>query len=150
MPPHSSHLLQPLDVGCFSSLKRAYSREIEALIRYRINHITKLEFLPAFKAAFTRSFTSANICSAFRGAGLVPLQADVVLSKLDVQLCTPSPATLPEAPWEAKTLSNVYELEAQSTLIRERVQQHKSSSPASTVMFLKFLPPSHTSAKSIS
>ena len=52
MPPHSSHLLQPLDVGCFSPLKRAYSREIEALIRHHINHITKLEFLPAFKAAF--------------------------------------------------------------------------------------------------
>jgi hypothetical protein len=73
MPPHLSYLLQPLDVGCFSPLKRAYSREIEALIRHQINHITKLEFLPAFKAAFTRSFTAANICLAFRGAGLVPL-----------------------------------------------------------------------------
>ncbi|KAF1924141.1 CENP-B protein, partial [Didymella exigua CBS 183.55] len=25
MPPHSSHLLQPLDVACFSPLKRLYS-----------------------------------------------------------------------------------------------------------------------------
>ena len=24
MPPHSSHILQPLDVGCFSVLKRSY------------------------------------------------------------------------------------------------------------------------------
>ena len=133
MPPHSSHLLQPLDVGCFSPLKRAYSREIEALIRHHINHITKLEFLPAFKAAFNQSFTSANICSAFRGAGLVPLQPDVVLSKLDVQLRTPTPAALPEAPWEARTPSNVRELEAQSTLIRDRVRRHKSSSPASII-----------------
>jgi hypothetical protein len=62
MLPHSSHLLQPLDVGCFLPLKRVYSHEIEALIYYRINHITKLEFLPAFKAAFTQLFTSANIC----------------------------------------------------------------------------------------
>jgi hypothetical protein len=65
MPPHLSHLLQPLGVGCFSPLKRAYSREIEALIRQHINHITKLEFLPAFKAAFERSFTLVNIRSAF-------------------------------------------------------------------------------------
>jgi len=133
MPPHSSHLLQPLDVGCFSPLKRAYSREIEALIRHHINHITKLEFLPAFKTAFQRSFTSANICSAFRGAGLVPLQPDVVLSKLDVQLRTLTPAALPGAPWEAKTPSNVRELEAQSTLIHDRVRRHKSSSPASII-----------------
>jgi hypothetical protein len=97
MPPHSSHLLQPLNVGCFSPWKRAYSCEIEALIRHHINHITKLEFLPAFKVAFDRSFTSANICSAFRGAGLVLLQPDVVLSKLDVQLRTPTLAALEEA-----------------------------------------------------
>jgi hypothetical protein len=111
----------------------AYSREIEALIRHHINHITKLEFLPAFKAAFERSFTSANICSAFRGAGLVPLQPEVVLSKMDVQLRTPTPAALPEALWEARTPSNVRELEAQSTLIRDRVRRHKSSSPASII-----------------
>ncbi|USP81206.1 putative transposase [Curvularia clavata] len=113
MPPHSSHLLQPLDVGCFSPLKRAYSREVESLIRNHINHITKLEFLPAFKTAFDQSFTPANICSAFRGAGLVPLQPDAVLSKLDVQLRTPSPpATL------SQKLSG---------------RPHKSSSPASII-----------------
>jgi hypothetical protein len=136
MPPHSSHLLQPLDVGCFSPLKRAYSREVESLIRHHINHITKLEFLPAFKTAYDRSFTSANICSAFQGAGLVPLQPDAVLSKLDVQLQlrTPTPpAALAEALWQACTPSNMRELEAQSTLIRDRVQRHKSSSPASII-----------------
>jgi hypothetical protein len=65
MLPYSSHLLQPLDVGCFLPLKRAYSREVESLMRDYINHITKLEFLLAFKAAFDQSFTSVNICSAF-------------------------------------------------------------------------------------
>ena len=44
MPPHLSHLLQPLNVGCFSPLKLAYSRKVKALIRNHINHITKLEF----------------------------------------------------------------------------------------------------------
>jgi hypothetical protein len=98
MPPHSSHLLQPLDVSCFSPLKRAYSREIKSLIRNHINHVTKLEFLPAVKAAYNQSFTPANIRSAFQGAGLIPHQLDVVLLKLDVQLCTPTPpAALAEA-----------------------------------------------------
>jgi hypothetical protein len=132
MPAHSSHLLQPLDVGCFSPLKRAYSREVESLIRHHSNHITKLDFLPAFKTAYDRSFTSANICSAFRGAGLVPLQPDAVLSTLDVQLRTPTPFLI-EPLWEARTPSNVRELEAQLTLICERVQRCKSSSPASII-----------------
>jgi hypothetical protein len=52
MLPYLSYLLQLLNVGCFSPLKRAYSREIEALICNYINYITKLEFLLAFKAAF--------------------------------------------------------------------------------------------------
>jgi hypothetical protein len=98
MLPHLSYLLQPLNVSCFSLLKRAYSRKIESLIRHHINYITKLEFLLAFKAAFDRAFTLSNICLAFRGAGLVPLQPDAVLSKLDVQLRTPTPAALAEAP----------------------------------------------------
>jgi hypothetical protein len=57
-----------------------------------------------------------------------------VLSKLDVQLRTPTPPeALPEALWEARTPNNVRELNAQSTLIRERVRRHKSSSPASII-----------------
>ncbi|KAI1509259.1 hypothetical protein Ptr86124_011799 [Pyrenophora tritici-repentis] len=44
------------------------------------------------------------------------------------------PPALPEAPWVAQTPSNARELEAQSSLIRERVRQHKSSSPASIIM----------------
>jgi hypothetical protein len=61
MPAHSSHLLQPLDVGCFAPLKKAYGREAENLIRNRITHITKTEFLPCFIAAFKASFTPSNI-----------------------------------------------------------------------------------------
>ena len=62
MPPHSSHLLQPLDVGCFSPLKRAYGQQVSCLIRDHINHITKIEFLPAFYAAYNQSITRENIC----------------------------------------------------------------------------------------
>jgi hypothetical protein len=103
-------------------------------MRNHINHITKLEFLPAFKAAFDRSFTPVNIYSAFRGAGLVPLQPETVLSKLDVKLRTPTPpAALTEALWEARTPSNARELEAQSSLTRERVRKHNSSSRVSII-----------------
>jgi hypothetical protein len=28
MPPHTSHILQPLDMGCFAPLKKAYKEEI--------------------------------------------------------------------------------------------------------------------------
>ena len=48
---------------------------------------------------------------------------------------TPTPPAT-QAVWEARTPSNVRELEAQSTLIRERIRKHKSSSPASIIEML--------------
>lgn len=48
MPPHSSHLLQPLDISCFSPLKRIYGQKVEEGICLRINHTDKIEFLRIF------------------------------------------------------------------------------------------------------
>ena len=112
MPAHASHLLQPLDVGCFSPLKKAYGNEVGCLIRNRIHHVDKLSFLPAFKAAFERAFIKDNICSSFRGAGLVPFNPEVVLLKLSIKLCTPTPPAVEDTLWESKTPSNPYKLEA--------------------------------------
>ena len=44
MPSHSSHLLQPLNVGCFAPLKRSYGRLVENQMRLGINHIDKIDF----------------------------------------------------------------------------------------------------------
>jgi hypothetical protein len=40
-----SHKLQPLDVGCFSFLERAYGRHVENGMWFGINHINKIDFL---------------------------------------------------------------------------------------------------------
>jgi hypothetical protein len=60
LPPHLSHLTQPLDVRCFSVLKRAYGRQIETFIKAHINHITKVEFFLAFAAAYKESIIAEN------------------------------------------------------------------------------------------
>jgi len=117
MPPHSSHLLQPLDVVPYSLLKRHYGDGISLLARSRIHHINKETFLPAFKAAFKKTFTPENVRAGFRGAGLVPYDPEAVLSKLDVQLRTPTPPAPGTVAWEAQTPRNAREIEAQSTLI---------------------------------
>ncbi|KAF1927607.1 uncharacterized protein M421DRAFT_421448 [Didymella exigua CBS 183.55] len=61
MPPHLLHLLQPLDVGCFALLKKAYSHQAKRLMRSKITYITKLKFLLCFKAAFNALITESNI-----------------------------------------------------------------------------------------
>ena len=142
MPPHSSHLLQPLDVGCFSVLKSAYGREIERLIRCSITHVSKTEFFPAFYAAFQATMTERNIKGAFRGAGLVPLNAENVISKLDVQLRTPTPveeAAEPSTPWASRTPKTVLEAGSQSEYLERRIRRHQSSSPESILEALRSL-----------
>jgi hypothetical protein len=54
MPPHSSHLLQPLDVGCFVLLKRTYYTELDSWARYAVTQAKKEAFLPAFHIAFNK------------------------------------------------------------------------------------------------
>jgi hypothetical protein len=84
MPPHSSHLLQPLDVGCFAPLKRAYGCQAEALMRNNINHIDKTSFLPSFIAAYKATITKNNILGGFRGASLVLFNLEAVILKLNI------------------------------------------------------------------
>jgi hypothetical protein len=43
LPPYTSHLLQPLDVGVFSPLKRALSAEIKKLFRLDTRRIPRIE-----------------------------------------------------------------------------------------------------------
>jgi hypothetical protein len=142
MPAHSSHLLQPLDVGCFGPLKKAYGREIEHLIRCSITHISKTEFFPAFHAAFRATITESNIRGGFRGAGLAPFDPENVILKLDVQLRTPTPAeevTEPLTPWVSKTPKTVLEAQSQCEYLKKRIKRHKSSSPESIIEAIKSL-----------
>ena len=134
MPTHSSHLLQLLNVGCFGPLKKAYGDEVNKLMRNQINHITKQEFLPCFRAAYKKAISLSNIQGGFRGAGLVPFDPEQVISTLDVKLRTPSPL-LPtnNEPWQSQTPSNTLEFRSQSTLVKKRIQRHVDSSPTSMV-----------------
>jgi hypothetical protein len=132
LPPHSSHLTQPLDVGCFSVLKRMYGREIEGFMKAHINHITKVEFLMAFKQAYQQSITVANAQAGFRGAGLIPFLPETVLEKLDVKLRTPTPTGPPSVdidPWVSQTPHNPTDALSQTTLVRDRIARHQGSSP---------------------
>jgi hypothetical protein len=139
MPPHSSHLLQPLDVACFGPLKKAYGREIEHLIKRSVIYISKTEFLSAFHTAHQATITKSNIQGGFRGAGLHPLDADHVISKLDVKIHTPTPpegsTELPD-PWVSKTPKTTKEIKCQSGYIEKRIRRHKSSSPDSIITAL--------------
>lgn len=82
MPAFTSHILQPLDVSCFSPLETAYSSQVEHKIRLGIHHITKEDFLLVFLTVHLQVFTVENITAGFRATGLVPFNPQEVLSNL--------------------------------------------------------------------
>ncbi|EDN03594.1 conserved hypothetical protein [Histoplasma mississippiense (nom. inval.)] len=126
MPPHSSHLLQPLDVGCFSSLKTAYGQQVENQMRLGINHIDKEEFLALYPAAQIQALTESNIKSGFRAAGLVPYDPEQVLSRLNTTMHTPTPpgtSHSSQASWATATPHNIHQLEQQTKKVKGYIKR---------------------------
>jgi hypothetical protein len=140
MPPHSSHILQPLDVSCFGPLKAAYGHQVEKHMRLGINHISKEEFLRAYQETHKVSFTASSIQAGFAATGLVPYDPDRVLSTLGPVVRTPSPVPSAESVWESKTPCNLREMNRQATHIRSiRRQQRATTLSPSDSAFTQLL-----------
>ena len=82
MPPHCSHILQPLDVSVFASFKRALATETDALSRLDIRRLQRVEWTEMFIRARQKALTERNICAGWKATGLEPLSPIVVLEKL--------------------------------------------------------------------
>jgi hypothetical protein len=94
MPAHASHLLQPLDVGVFVPLKRAYGKLLRGRMIAGDNHIDKEDFLSLYPEARAKVFNSKNICDGFTGAGLKPLGQERVLTKIIFRLAYTNTTTI--------------------------------------------------------
>lgn len=87
LPPHTSHLLQPLDVGIFGPMTRMLSPYHEA----QLMRIQKLEWISSYEQARDMTFTAKNIRSAWRGAGLIPIDPKKALRYLSTAQAEHSP-----------------------------------------------------------
>jgi hypothetical protein len=138
MPPHASHLLQPLDVACFSPLKRAYGRRVEELVRLNQHHIDKSDFLRLYIAARSEAITELNVRAGFRATGLVPLDASAVLNQLTPVLRTPTPPPLLpssqelEQGWNPETPRTVKQVQKHVRTLRKSLKRKTILTPSPT------------------
>ncbi|KAJ5745113.1 hypothetical protein N7520_010295 [Penicillium odoratum] len=79
LPSHTSHKLQPCDVGVFSPLKTAYRAQVEQACRAGVSTIGKPHFTYLYDRARKEAFTPRNIRSAWSRSGLFPLDPSRVL-----------------------------------------------------------------------
>lgn len=96
LPPHTSHVVQPLDVGVFNSYKSSFRR---AGLSHRLKHIdykfaseaTRKRCLVIGKSliAVTKSCTPDNISSAFWKTGIYPVSFERFVVNCDSLLEIP-------------------------------------------------------------
>jgi septum formation inhibitor MinC len=80
LPLHTTHLLQPLDVGPFRPLAMAYRTGI--LERGSLNPVYSVDKLEVYKIARLRGISKENIEKGWRNAGLEPFDPKLVLDLL--------------------------------------------------------------------
>ena len=80
LPPHTTHLTQPLDKGCFGPLKMHWRRECWTYVTNNPDRlITRYQFSALFGQAWFKGMTMQNIISGFRTTGIYPLDRSALL-----------------------------------------------------------------------
>ena len=77
MPSHTSHLLQPLDLGIFKPLKQTYDRSAHTFFLSERRYVTKRDF-PALIGQAWKSYKPEYGINAFKKAGIVPLNRNAI------------------------------------------------------------------------
>lgn len=76
LPPHTSHFLQPLDVGCFQPYKHWHAQAVDYATRTGCTSFNKVEFLAAIGSIRAHTFKPRTIQKGWRDTGLVPPNAE--------------------------------------------------------------------------
>lgn len=94
LPPHSTHLLQPLDIGIFSALARLYKQLVQKNAIFGAVRVDNRQFLLYYQEA--RKCISKNIAGAWQGAGLIPYDPAKVLQRFRPRTPTIISITYPQ------------------------------------------------------
>jgi DDE superfamily endonuclease len=71
--PHSSYVLQPLDLACFSPLKSRYRKQLTELAKFDDSApVKKMQFLLYYNKARNEGLSPLNIKAGWKVAGIYP------------------------------------------------------------------------------
>ena len=82
LPPHSTYIMQPLDVACFGPLQRAYRTALQDWVYKNTGEwLSKPIFWELLSQVRKEALTSSNILAGFESTGIYPLCPERVLGK---------------------------------------------------------------------
>ena len=80
LPPHTTHRLQPLDVGCFGPLQTAWFNQCDEILDETGEGMEMKDVVSEYFVARRKVFKSENILKAWKNSGLRPLNPDIFRS----------------------------------------------------------------------
>ena len=79
LPPHTTHLSQPLDKGAFALLKIEWRKAVENFISKNPGrNVTRYEFSALFAKVWSSAMTLPNIVAGFRVTGVCPFNRNAI------------------------------------------------------------------------
>ena len=75
LPPHCSHILQPMDIGCFGPLQVVYSQECLKFSRLNHRTVTRYDVCGLACKAYSAALSPSNLQASFSKAGIYPLRS---------------------------------------------------------------------------
>lgn len=120
LPSHSTHFMQPLDVGCFGILSKAYSKHLNT---WHFNHpmgdIKKPHFWEVLSAARDDTYTVSTIKAAWKNSGCWPINSNQV-----IRVSTPPPQQVSlNTPHQLKVLGDKLMKQLPPTIERNLVDE---------------------------
>lgn len=107
LPPHTTHRLQPLDVGCFGPLQVAWFNRCDDILATTGEPMELRDVVKEYMAARASAFKGSTILAAWRKSGICPLNPDIftdadyapsITTSTQIQLLKSFPRRLPHAP----------------------------------------------------
>jgi len=77
LPPHTTHRLQPLDVGVFGPFARAWVERCDEIVEDTGEEMPREDFVKEYMQVRSQTFKSTTIITAFRKSGCWPVNRDV-------------------------------------------------------------------------
>ena len=96
LPPHATHILQPLDIALFGPLKSKYKVELQRVLRRSKSKVVRKEhFIETYEVARRAAFCQTNCDSAWATSGMHPVDPS---RPLQSTLIIKRPSTPPTTP----------------------------------------------------